>query len=835
MVKKQLNQSAYPNLNKIKLISSPLSQYLSSSKIKFDAIVHQLGTPKSAHSNRYYQPDFFSLLKSHLTDAGILSVSFICGENHINQEQQRIGASLYKNLKKSFKRLSLKPGQNSLFIASDSKSVTLNRKVILKQYREAPGAQSILPIKTLLNLFNMQRIKQQIGKYRGWLLKNDKQLEASKSNFILQSMLMESSVAGVSLSDFFSHIQGAGVFLILMIPILLFIFRIFWLNTSLRSREHEEIFFTFSTVAVTGFIACSTTLCLLFEFQTRFGSLQLFVGNLSACYMLGLCLSFFIHRKFLRDNCFETGLLLTQALFMGLLYHHLQSISSLTFFIFMIASGVLNGLWFPYTFEKLNQGSSPALSWFFDSIGATLACLIGGIIAIPLYGTQAVLQLCFISATCLLLSFYLISDKHGRLKKDKHHVLKAVGFICFIPILLFYSSHALKRIHNQNSAISLFKSAISKEIPPKAKMKRLNLGSKKNLMYYELPDKNFIFSTSSLTKNIQGYGGHLELTLKVDDKGVLKGLNIYNSNETPSYIDFTKKWRDSLLGKNITNPKELEIDMVTGATMTCSAVKQSIQQAGPIFGKEVLKLETKIQNQARKSFEIDIKVIGFFILFVFLFIIRRHPKKQFRLLMLTATALGLGYGLNFQFSLADVHSIMEWKFSVSYFSASGLMLIGIPVLVMLFGNVYCGWLCPFGALQELIGELLPDRLKLNPSKPVWKWTRKLKYLVLIILLSLLGFSGNPEYLNMDPLITFFSQIKDKPMFWFSITLLAISLVSPRFWCRMLCPTGAFLSIIGQLKPLNEQTGPLPKFGKCDIGVGHFKEFDCMYCDRCRNK
>ena len=54
-------------------------------------------------------------------------------------------------------------------------------------------------------------------------------------------------------------------------------------------------------------------------------------------------------------------------------------------------------------------------------------------------------------------------------------------------------------------------------------------------------------------------------------------------------------------------------------------------------------------------------------------------------------------------------------------------MIGIPLLVVLVGNIYCGYLCPFGALQELIGDLLPARVRLDPDLPVWRAARLLKY------------------------------------------------------------------------------------------------------------
>ena len=65
-----------------------------------------------------------------------------------------------------------------------------------------------------------------------------------------------------------------------------------------------------------------------------------------------------------------------------------------------------------------------------------------------------------------------------------------------------------------------------------------------------------------------------------------------------------------------------------------------------------------------------------------------------------------------------------------------------------------------------------------------------------------------------------------------VLALAGSLVYPRFWCRYLCPTGAFLSLLNGVAILKRYL-PAKKFSRCEFGVTARDQMDCIQCDRCR--
>jgi polyferredoxin len=146
--------------------------------------------------------------------------------------------------------------------------------------------------------------------------------------------------------------------------------------------------------------------------------------------------------------------------------------------------------------------------------------------------------------------------------------------------------------------------------------------------------------------------------------------------------------------------------------------------------------------------------------------------------------------------------------------SSAFILFGIVLfLSVLFGPVFCGWICPFGSVQELISKAGKKLFKnkfnnfINPKlDSVLRYTR---YLVLIYILYITAKSGYLIFKDFDPYSTLFG-------FWreFSIgglVILAIvilmSFIMERPWCKYLCPYGAMLGITNTFRIFKIQRNP----------------------------
>jgi NosR/NirI family nitrous oxide reductase transcriptional regulator len=139
-----------------------------------------------------------------------------------------------------------------------------------------------------------------------------------------------------------------------------------------------------------------------------------------------------------------------------------------------------------------------------------------------------------------------------------------------------------------------------------------------------------------------------------------------------------------------------------------------------------------------------------------------------------------------------------------------------PLIFILWGSVamailfwgrgaFCGWLCPFGALQELLNKLA--RLVRIPQIVVpWGLHERLWALKYVIFLTLFGVSLHSlewaeRLAEIEPFKTVIIMkfMRDWPYVLFAIALLAAGLFIERFFCRYLCPLGAALAIPARMR------------------------------------
>ena len=168
-----------------------------------------------------------------------------------------------------------------------------------------------------------------------------------------------------------------------------------------------------------------------------------------------------------------------------------------------------------------------------------------------------------------------------------------------------------------------------------------------------------------------------------------------------------------------------------------------------------------------------------------------------------------------------------------------LFMVGFTVVTtLLWGRVFCGFLCPFGALQDLITHIVPRRLQ--RGLPQWIHDRAL-YLKYGILLLIVGLAAVPAqigvYQYFEPFGTVF-YLSSSPLLW-SIAggFLVASAVVPRFYCRYACPLGAALGVASLLAVFRirrvEQCVPCKVCENvCPTGAIRGPEIDFKECVRC---
>jgi NosR/NirI family transcriptional regulator, nitrous oxide reductase regulator len=175
----------------------------------------------------------------------------------------------------------------------------------------------------------------------------------------------------------------------------------------------------------------------------------------------------------------------------------------------------------------------------------------------------------------------------------------------------------------------------------------------------------------------------------------------------------------------------------------------------------------------------------------------------------------LGWIAGVQLSMVNVINYLKGPFSgvdIGFYLAEPLMVIVAGytlVSVVLIGRgVFCGWLCPFGALQELLGQL-SRALRVpqwNPSAALEKRLWLGKYIAAAAVLALVITAIDPTgaTVEIEPFKTAITSkfVREWPYVLYAGVILAIGLFSERAYCRFLCPLGGVLATLDRLHLIN---------------------------------
>jgi NosR/NirI family nitrous oxide reductase transcriptional regulator len=264
--------------------------------------------------------------------------------------------------------------------------------------------------------------------------------------------------------------------------------------------------------------------------------------------------------------------------------------------------------------------------------------------------------------------------------------------------------------------------------------------------------------------------------------------------------------------------------------------------------------------------EKQVEVVVLFVLMIILLItmflqdiIVRHPKfmHNFRHGFLIITVVFIGWTWGGQLSVVNVFTFLQafmGDFSWDLFLLDPVifMLWGAAAVTMLLWGraVYCGWLCPFGALQELM-NVFARYIKIPQFELPWAVHERLWAIKYLILLALFGLSMDSlataeQFAEIEPFKTTFLLKFDRewPFVLYAVALLVINIFNRKFFCRYLCPLGAALStsnsvrLFSWLRRRPECGQPCKTCAKeCEIQAinpdGEINMRECHYCLDCQ--
>ncbi|MEH6650830.1 MAG: 4Fe-4S binding protein [Motiliproteus sp.] len=213
-----------------------------------------------------------------------------------------------------------------------------------------------------------------------------------------------------------------------------------------------------------------------------------------------------------------------------------------------------------------------------------------------------------------------------------------------------------------------------------------------------------------------------------------------------------------------------------------------------------------------------------------------YAQGQLSVVNIYTLLLALYDGFDFNLFLLDPIIFILWSYTF--------------ISLFLWGRgLYCGWLCPFGALQEMLAAVA-QRLNIRQWKIKPHWHRRLvliKYPLLVGLVTTAFYSLTlaEQLAEVEPFKTSMTLlfVRNWPFVLYAIILLALGMVVHKFYCRYLCPLGAGLAILGRLSRFKwldrvEQCGSPCQLCKRRCGIdaigkdGSIDYDECIQCLEC---
>lgn len=181
-----------------------------------------------------------------------------------------------------------------------------------------------------------------------------------------------------------------------------------------------------------------------------------------------------------------------------------------------------------------------------------------------------------------------------------------------------------------------------------------------------------------------------------------------------------------------------------------------------------------------------------------------------------------------------------------------LLIFGILFLYgIIFGRFICGWLCPFGLVQDLLHKIKTPKLKKSPV------TRALSYLKYVLLILAVMFAALQigtifcQYICPAGILeAAFGMLPARPAllemlgagfvwkFTLFISFVVISIFVYRAFCRFICPLGAIYSLFNRISFLGVKLEK-PKctncgrcIAKCEMDIRQVGDRECISCGEC---
>ncbi len=207
--------------------------------------------------------------------------------------------------------------------------------------------------------------------------------------------------------------------------------------------------------------------------------------------------------------------------------------------------------------------------------------------------------------------------------------------------------------------------------------------------------------------------------------------------------------------------------------------------------------EPSVWAEAFAEQRLELLLFGLFAALVLVGFFRKSEKLKYATLMASVAYLGL-YKSQL-ISIVNVFGLLTWNLPIVQYSLGWYFFAIFTVATtILFGRLYCGRVCAFGAMTQLMDRVLPARLRITVPRTIERRASYIKYGILAAVVGYFLVTRDIRvYRYVEPFWMFTFQ--ETTALWIALGVLLVATVFVRnLYCRFLCPVGAFLGLLSNL-------------------------------------
>ena len=177
----------------------------------------------------------------------------------------------------------------------------------------------------------------------------------------------------------------------------------------------------------------------------------------------------------------------------------------------------------------------------------------------------------------------------------------------------------------------------------------------------------------------------------------------------------------------------------------------------------------------------------------------RRKSRSLKYLTLVFAVAYMGFAKSYLISITNIFSILDWNLPVVKYNLAWYLFFGFTVVsTVLWGRLYCGRVCAFGALTQLMDATLPSAWRISVPRAIDRRAAWIKFALLGgVLTYFLATSNTMVYRYVEP-FWMFGLSESMPMWIGLAVLLGLTVFVRNVYCRFLCPVGATLGLLSYL-------------------------------------